>query len=165
MIQNRFLQKLFTVLTILAVVAFIGCEKKTEQKQDEVKKETTMPDTSSSVSEPNNGEPMAQQPVVIPDLKGKWTGTFDKRSTTFTITEQTDSSFSGRISIKYKEMLNQEVKGYFSPTTKKVYMEDQIHSKYMGKYKGSLSEDGKALSGTFTMNRDGSKTSFNLNKN
>jgi hypothetical protein len=165
MIQNRFLQKLFTVLTILAIVAFIGCEKKTEQKQDEVEKETTMPDTSSSVSEPKDGEPMAQQPVVIPDLKGKWTGTFDKRSTTFTITEQTDSSFSGKISIKYKEMLNQEVKGRFSPTTKKVYMEDQIHSKFMGKYNGRLSDDGKTLSGTFTMNRNGSKTSFTLNKN
>lgn len=163
--QPTFFKKLFTVITILTVIAFVGCEKKTEQKQDEVKNETTMSDTSSSVAEPKDGQPMTQQPVVIPDLKGTWTGTFDQRTTTLTVTEQTDSSFSGRISIKYKEMLNQEVNGHFSPTTKKVYMEDQIHSKFMGKYNGRLSEDGKSLSGTFTMNRDGSKTSFNLNKN
>jgi hypothetical protein len=43
-------------------------------------------------------------------------------------------------------------------------MVDQIHSKYMGKYNGKLSDDAKNLSGTFTMNRDGTKSSFNLNK-
>ncbi|MEJ2105622.1 MAG: hypothetical protein P8X47_13765 [Ignavibacteriaceae bacterium] len=164
MIQHRFLQKLFTVLTILAIVAFIGCEKKTEQKQDEVKKETTMPDTSSSVSEPNNGEPMAQQPVVIPDLKGKWTGTFDKRSTTFTITEQTDSSFSGKITINYRQVINQDVKGSFSPSTGKMTMTDQLHSRYQGKYNGKLSNDFTNFAGTFIMKLDGSKFSFNLNK-
>ncbi|MGB5529451.1 MAG: hypothetical protein WBQ32_05725, partial [Ignavibacteriaceae bacterium] len=70
----------------------------------------------------------------------------------------------GKISIKYRETINQDVKGTFRPTTHKVSMEDQIHSKYMGKYNGKLSGDGKNLSGTFTMNRDGTKSSFNLNK-
>jgi hypothetical protein len=165
MIQHTFFKKLFTAITILTVIAFTGCEKKTEQQKSEVKTESTSPDTMSTVSQPEVGEPTAEKKVAIPDLKGTWTGTFDQRSTTLTITEQTDSSFSGKISIKYKEMLKQEVKGYFSPATKKVYMEDQIHSKFMGKYNGRLSEDVKSLSGTFTMNRDGSKASFNLNKN
>jgi len=164
MIQYTFFKKLFTVLTILTVLAFIGCEKKTEQKQDEVKNETTMTDTSSSVAEPKDGEPMAQQPVVIPDLKGTWTGTFDKRTTTFKITDQTDSSFSGKITINYREVINQEVKGSFSPTTGKITMKDQLHSRYQGKYNGKLSADNTKFSGTFTMDLDGKQFSFNLNK-
>ena len=164
MIKHTIIKKLFTALTILAVAAFVGCEKKTEQKQGEVKNETTMVDTSSSVNEPESGEPMAQQPVVIPDLKGTWTGTFDKRSTKFTITEQTDSSFSGKITINYREVINQEVKGSFSPSTGKMIMTDQLHSRYQGKYDGKLSKDFSNFAGTFTMKLDGSKFSFNLNK-
>jgi hypothetical protein len=110
-------------------------------------------------------EPVVEEIVtVIPDLKGKWTGTFDKRSTVLNITEQTDSSFSGKISISYREAINQEVRGTISPTTSKMLMKDQLHSRYRGKYGGKLSEDGKNFSGTFTMDLDGSKLSFNLYK-
>ncbi|MGE5845793.1 MAG: hypothetical protein ACM34O_03645, partial [Ignavibacteria bacterium] len=87
-----------------------------------------------------------------------------KRSTVLTITEQTDSSFAGKISINYREAINQEVKGTLSPATKKISMIDQLHSRYQGKYNGNLSEDNKNFSGTFTMDLDGSKFSFNLNK-
>ena len=164
MIQHKLFKQLFSVLIIMAVIAFFGCEKKTEQQQDGVKSENVSPDTTSSMSTPEVGEPIVEEDVKIPDLKGTWTGTFDKRTTTLKITEQTDSSFSGKISIKYRETINQDVKGTFRPATQKVSMEDQIHSKYMGKYDGKLSNDGKNLSGTFTMNRDGTKSSFNLNK-
>jgi len=154
-----------TALIVLTAMAFSGCEKKAEdskQKQGEVTNETVSPDTTSSVA--TGSEPGTENMIQIPDMKGTWTGTFDKRTTTFTITEQTDSSFSGKLSIKYKETINQDVNGTFSPATKKVLMEDQVHSKYMGKYDGKLSDDGKNLSGTFTKNRDGLQTSFNLNK-
>jgi len=164
MIKHTLFKKLFTVVTILIVAAFIGCDKKTEQKQDEVKNETTMVDTSSSVNEPKDGEPTAEETVVIPDLKGTWTGTFDKRSTTFTVTEQTDSSFSGKITIKYREVINQDVKGSFSPSTGRMTMTDQLHSRYQGKYDGKLSKDFTNFAGTFIMKLDGSKFSFNLNK-
>jgi hypothetical protein len=155
-------KSLFTTMLLLSILAQFGCEKKTEkieQPKEEVKTEEVMPDTSSGIK-----EPVTEVKITIPDIKGTWTGTFDKRATTLTITEQTDSSFSGKISIKYKETINQDVKGTFSPTTKKVSMMDQIHSKYMGKYNGKLSDEGKNLSGTFTMNRDGTTTSFKLNK-
>lgn len=164
MIQHTFFNKLFTVLTILAVVAFIGCEKKTEQQQGEVKNESVMPDTTSSLSEPEIGEPIIEEKVTVPDIKGTWTGVFDKRSTVLTITEQTDSSFSGKITINYREVINQEVKGNISPASMKISMKDQLHSRYQGKYKGKLSEDGKTFSGTFTMDLDGKQFSFNLNK-
>lgn len=155
-------KSLFTTLLLLSILAQFGCEKKTEkieQPKEEVKTEEVMPDTSSGIK-----EAVIEVKITIPNIKGTWTGTFDKRVTTLTITEQIDSSFSGKISIKYKETINQDVKGTFSPTSKKVSMTDQIHSKYMGKYNGKLSDEGKNLSGTFTMNRDGTTTSFNLNK-
>ena len=147
MIQNRFLQKLFTVLTILAVLAFIGCEKKTEQKQDE-----------------NQSELGVEERITVPNVRGTWSGIFDKRATTFNITEQTDSSFSGKITINYRQVINQDVKGSFSPTTGKMTMTDQLHSRYRGKYDGKLSNDFTNFAGTFIMKLDGSKFSFNLNK-
>jgi len=164
MIQHTLNKKLIAVMIILTVIAFIGCEKKTEQQQTEVKSENISPDTISSVSEPMDSEPVVEEKITIPDIKGTWTGTFDKRATTLKITEQTDSSFSGKITINYREVINQEVKGRVSPTSLKMSMKDQLHSRYQGKYNGKISEDGKSFSGTFTMNRDGTKSSFNLNK-
>jgi hypothetical protein len=165
MLKNKSFNWFITAMMVLATITFIGCEKKAEdsrQTQEEVKSETISPDSTSSVA--TEGEPGNENTIQIPDLKGTWVGTFDKRTTTLTITEQTDSSFSGKISIKYRETINQDVKGTFRPATQNVSMVDQIHSKYMGKYNGKLSDDGKNLSGTFTMNRDGTKSSFNLNK-
>ena len=165
MIQHTLIKKFLTVLILSASLIYFGCEKKAEnskQTQQEVTSETISPDSASSVA--TEGEPGNENKIQIPDIKGTWTGTFDKRATTLNITEQTDSSFSGKITINYKQKLNQDVKGNFSPTTLKISMVDQLHSKYMGKYDGKLSEDNKIFSGTFTKNRDGSKFSFNLNK-
>jgi len=164
MIQHKLFNQLFTGLIFIAVIAFIGCEKKTEQQQGEVKSENVSPDTISSVSTPEVGEPVVEETVTIPDVTGTWTGTFDKRATTLKITEQTDSSFSGKITINYREVINQEVKGNISPASMKISMKDQLHSRYQGKYKGKLSEDGKTFSGTFTMDLDGKQFAFNLNK-
>jgi len=164
MIQYKLNKRLIAAMTILAVLAFIGCEKKTEQQQTEVKSESISPDTISSVSESMDNEPVVEEKITIPDIKGTWTGTFDKRATTLTITEQTDSSFSGKITINYREVINQEIKGTISPSSGKISMKDQLHSRYQGKYNGKLSEEGKNFSGTFTMDLDGSKFTFNLNK-
>ena len=154
-----------TVLIILTSMVYFGCEKKAEKPQGEVKSEEVTPDTTSEGSGAAMQEPVQETKIPIADITGKWTGTFDKRSTVLTITEQTDSSFAGKISISYREVINQEVKGTFSPTTMKMSMTDQLHSRYQGKYNGSLSKDADNFSGTFTMNLDGSKFSFNLNKN
>ena len=164
MIQHKLNKRLIAAMIILAVLAFIGCEKKTEQQQNEVKSESVSPDTISSVSEPIENETIVEEVIRIPDIKGTWTGTFDKRTTTLKITEQTDSSFSGKITINYREVINQEVKGIISPSTGKISMKDQLHSRYQGKYNGKLSEEGKNFSGTFTMDLDGKKFTFNLNK-
>jgi len=135
---------IFTVLIIFTAVVYFGCEKKT----DDTEVETDNTKTEN----------------IIPDIKGTWTGTFDSRSTVLNITEQTDSSFTGKISISYRQAINQDVKGFFSPTTMSMEMIDQLHSRFQGKYNGKLSEDGNKYSGTFIMDLDGSKFSFNLNK-
>ncbi len=164
MIQLKLNKMLIAAMTIFVVIAFIGCEKKTEQQQDGVNGESISPDTISSVSEPMDSEPVVEEKITIPDIKGTWTGKFDKRATTMKITEQTDSSFSGKITINYREVINQEVKGRVSPTSLKMSMKDQLHSRYQGKYNGKISEDGKNFSGIFTMDLDGKKFSFNLIK-
>ena len=159
MVQHSIYKMLTTAMIIMAVIAFIGCEKKTEQQQTEIKTEGVSPDTISSGS-----EPIVEEIITVPDLKGIWVGTFDKRTTTFNITEQTDSSFSGKITINYRQVINQEVKGTFSPITLKMTMTDQLHSRYEGTYDGKLTNKLNNFSGTFTMKLDGAKFSFNLNK-
>jgi len=165
MIKQLLLKQFLTILIISVSLIYFGCEKKAEktnQPKEEVTSETVMTDSTGSTK---TNEPAAEEKMQIPDLKGTWTGVFDGKSTTLQITEQTDSSFSGKISINYKQTLNQDVKGNFSPASLKISMTDQLHSKFMGKYNGKLSKDYKNFSGTFTKNRDNSNFSFNLNKN
>lgn len=133
---------IFTVLLILSVASYFGCEQKTE----------------GNGSEDN-------PKIETPDITGKWTGIFDGKTTVLNITEQTDSTFSGKINISYRQAINQEVKGSFSPSTLKMTMTDQLHSRFQGEYTGKLSTDAENFSGTFALNLDGSKYSFNLNKN
>jgi hypothetical protein len=163
MIKHTLIKQFIPVALLSVSMIIGGCEKKTEtteQPKEEVKTEVVPTDTSSKVK-----EPALEEKISIPDIKGTWTGVFDGKSTTLQITEQTDSSFSGKITINYKQTLNQDVKGNFSPTSLKISMADQLHSKFMGKYNGMLSKDYKNFSGTFTKNRDNSNFSFNLNKN
>ena len=166
MSKSKSLKWVLTALVMLTVVVYFGCEKKTdktESQMDNVETETIVPDTASDETI-TEIEPVDEIEIVIPDLKGTWTGTFDSRSTVLNITEQTDSSFSGKISISYRQAINQNVKGSFSPSTMNMKMKDQLHSRFRGKYNGKLSKDADNYSGTFTMDLDESKFSFNLNK-
>ena len=155
------------MLVMLTAVIYFGCEKKTDQSgepTDNANTEVITTDTTSGDATTEITEPVEEIEIVIQDLKGTWTGTFDSRSTVLNITEQTDSSFSGKISISYRQAINQDVKGSFSPSTMNMKMKDQLHSRFRGKYNGKLSKDADNYSGTFTMDLDGSKFSFNLNK-
>ena len=165
--KRTLLMQLFVVLAILTSTVYLGCEAKAgktdESKDAAINKEATS-ETTSNNSETKTEQPGVKMEKTTPGITGKWTGTFDKRATVLTITEQLDSSFSGIISISYRDVINQEVKGSFSPVTNTIAMKDQLHSRYQGKYKGTLSQDGKNISGTFTMDLDGKQFSFNLIK-
>lgn len=156
--------KLLTILAIaFSIVVFFGCEKKTETP--EVKEETTQQSEQEQEVVEEETKPEPEEPLVqIPDLLGQWTGKFDARNTVLNITEQTDSTFKGKITISYREVINQEVEGTISPSTMRITMKDMLHSRFRGRYAGRLSEDGKTFSGTFTMDLDKSQFSFNLTK-
>lgn len=159
--MKSWLNQLLIIAILSFTIAFIGCEKKTETPQE--KPETTV-ESEPPVIEPEPVEEIIPE-VVIPELKGKWSGKFDSRSTVLNITNQTDSSFAGKITISYREVINQDVEGTISPSTMKMKMKDLLHSRYRGKYSGTLSEDGNTYSGTFTMDHDGTKFSFSLKRN
>lgn len=97
-------------------------------------------------------------------LVGVWQGKLDSRLTILTITSQEGNEISGKITINYRNPINQEVKGALNPETKALTMEDQLHSRFKGKYSGKLSADGKTYSGTFTTLVDKNSVSFNLVK-
>ena len=149
----------FWVFTLLLTVAtfsfFIGCGKEEAPKQEEQVAETT--------PQPAAEEPKVEEKAVL-DLKGTYTGKFDSHATTLKITEQTESKFSGTITINYRETINQKISGEFDQEKMTVTMKDMLHSRYAGTYSAKLSEDEKTLSGTFTQNVDKTKFSFNLNK-
>lgn len=154
------------MLVIITAVVYSGCEKKTDQSEeptDNADTEVITTDTTTGDATTEK-EPAEDMKITIPDIRGTWTGTFDQRSAVLNITNQTDSSFSGKISISYRQAINQDVKGSLSPATMNMEMKDQLHSRFQGKYNGKLSKDADNYSGTFIMDLDGSKFSFNLNK-
>lgn len=171
--HNIFFEKLksksilLTSLLFLFVLIITSCEQKKPKEEvpqkdtSQVKSEeplltdTTMVDTVAAIKEPE---------LAVPDLKGKWIGTFDQRSTTLRITEQDGNSFKGSITINYREVINQQVSGTINEKTREVIMKDLLHSRYAGSYRGKLSEDMKTLSGTFTQNVEKTRFSFNLKK-
>lgn len=145
----------FLILFAGALIVFIGCEKKTEpEKQEAIENQNGANSDSIKTEEINK----------INDLTGTWNGTFDKRSAVLKITEQNENEFKGKISIAYREAINQDVSGSIDTSSNLVTMIDLLHSRYMGKYNGRLSDDGKNISGTFTINMDGKKFAFNFKK-
>ncbi len=97
-------------------------------------------------------------------LIGTYVGTFDKRTTTLEITEQTGNTFKGKIQIDYREVIYQQVSGQFNPKDKIITMKDFLHSRYAGSYTGKLSDDLKTFSGVFTMTIDKTTFDFSLTK-
>jgi hypothetical protein len=154
--------KLFVLFILTFAILFTGCNKK-EEKQTEEKPKTEMTSNANANNPAEQPAPEVQKPAIA-DLRGTYTGVFDKRPTTLIITEQTEKTFKGKITINYREVINQEVTGEFDPDTKKVTMKDMLHSRYAGTYSAKLSDDLTKLTGTFTMNVDKTNLSFSLTK-
>ena len=63
--ENTSIKQLFATLIIVTLIAFIGCDKKSEQKEGEMKMEEKSTDTISSIQ-----EPVVETPVItIPDSR------------------------------------------------------------------------------------------------
>jgi hypothetical protein len=93
---------------------------------------------------------------------GTWTGKLDGRKAVLVITNQEDNTVAGKITISYRQPINQEIKGVYNPETNKLQMDDQLHSRYKGKYEGLVSDDKKTISGTFTTLVDKKTVNFSL---
>jgi PBP1b-binding outer membrane lipoprotein LpoB len=153
--------KIFTAFTPLVLLTCIlllsGCQKKEEKP---VQQSPVISDTTAKVIQKAD----TTKKIDLPDIKGKYNGTFDSRATTLNIKEQDGNKFKGSISINYREVINQQVAGEFDEKTLKFSMTDQLHSRFQGKYNGKFSDDKSKMSGTFTMNLDGTKLNFNFIK-
>ena len=165
--KETFLSISIFTFIFAAFLFYTGCQSKKEEAkppeekttQAETNKNPTPADTQTVKIKP------VEKPIVkIPDITGTWTGKFDSRATTLKITSQDSTSFKGKITIHYREVINQDVKGSFNPEKLTLNMSDQLHSRYMGKYNAKLSSGMKNLTGTFTLNIDKKKLNFNLTK-
>ena len=151
------------ILIFAVLILSAGCQKKAEQPEGEKpSKDTTKMVTPEKPKVDTTAK--ADTTKMYPDLTGKWTGTFDKRSTTFNITEQNGENFKGSMTIAYKQPLNKDISGKIKSGGLQLTMRDLTHSRFMGNYSGKISNDGNKISGTFTMNADKSSYSFTFSK-
>lgn len=165
--KNILAKQIFIILLILTSAIYLGCEHRTDEKEMITNKDSVATQISTANQATSNGansDPAVEPEFKMPDLTGQWSGTLDNRATTLEITEQSDSSFSGKISISYRNPVHQQVQGLLNPANLNVTMADQLQSRYMGTYDGKLSKDFKNFTGTFNMKNDNTKYSFNLNK-
>lgn len=157
--KKFFISKYVTPLLYVAMsigFLFYGCGQKQEEKPADTAPKTETP------------APIVEQPnidtVKQATIEGTWLGKFDSRPATLTITSFAGSKFTGKIVIEYRTVINQNVEGEFNLDTKKFTMKDLLHSRYQGKYTGNISENMQTMTGTFTMDLDGKKMSFNFTK-
>lgn len=136
----------------------------TAEKVGEVAEETVEKVGESAEEAVNKLAEGVEEIVEAKELIGTWKGKFDGRKTVLVITSQDENDFSGKITINYRDVINQEVKGSFDSETNKMTMIDQLHSRFAGKYDGKLSDNKNNYSGVFTIKADGKKFNFNLKK-
>ncbi|MCE1188550.1 MAG: hypothetical protein LWX56_05355 [Ignavibacteria bacterium] len=157
--HSRLFVMLLSVL-ILSGLIISGCQKK--QEQPVVKEETTQP-APAKVDTAKKVEPAAKPEASI-DLKGEWTGKMDISPATLTITKVDGNQFSGKIHIKQRDEIKQEVSGKFDKEKLTFTMKDMIHMRSAGTYAGSFDKEFKTMSGTFTLTVDNIKVKFSLKK-
>lgn len=124
------IKRMLVVLIIFAAVTYLGCEQKNDKAEHPDNDKVTSNTTSTNKNSADTIDTIVVAKIIIPDLKGTWSGIFDGRSSTLNITEQIDSSFSGKITINYRQVTNQEVKGILNTRTGEITMSDQLHSRY-----------------------------------
>lgn len=174
--QKKIKSRVKTSLLILLFASFLftACDKAketVEEAADKVAEKTgeVISETAEKVGEVaeetvNKLAEGVEEIVESKELVGTWKGKFDGRKTVLVITSQDGNDFEGKITINYREAINQEVKGSYDSETNKMSMKDQLHSRYAGKYEGTLSDDKSTFSGMFTVKADGTKFKFNLSK-
>lgn len=143
-------------------LSFMGCEKKQEEVKPAPVVTQTAPAVDTAAIKAQALKEAAEKAAKASTMLGVWKGEFDNHAATLKITEQKENEFNGTIVVNLKEQINQKISGKVNPDTKEVTMKDMIKVRSAGTYSGKLSEDGKKMSGTFTLTADGIKVKFSL---
>ena len=143
-------------------LSFMGCQKKQEEPKPAPVVTQTTPAVDTAAIKAQALKEAAEKAAKTTSMLGVWKGEFDNHATTLKITEQKEKEFSGTIVVDSREQINQKISGTVNPDTKEVTMKDLNKVRTAGTYSGKLSEDGKKLSGTFTVTADKIKVKFSL---
>jgi hypothetical protein len=164
-------KKIIFMVILISLIAVWSCDSANEKVEDKAgemandaaDKTTELADEVTKKA----GEAADKVENIVEDnfMIGTWSGKFDGRKTVLVITKQDGNNVEGKITINYRDVINQELKGSLNTETNTLIMEDQLHSRFAGKYNGKLSEDNSVYSGQFTMKLNGTKFNFNLKKN
>jgi PBP1b-binding outer membrane lipoprotein LpoB len=167
-------KKMIFMVMLLSLIAVWSCDSAKEKVEEVADKAGEMAnDAADKTTEladevaKKAGEAADKVENIVEDnfMIGTWSGKFDGRKTVLVITKQDGNNVEGKITINYRDVINQELKGSLDTETNTLIMEDQLHSRFAGKYNGKLSEDNSVYSGQFTMKLNGTKFNFNLKKN
>ncbi|MBE2280022.1 MAG: hypothetical protein IAE91_06485 [Ignavibacteriaceae bacterium] len=153
MIKNR----IFVLLSVLTLsVVFLGCPG----KKDEPKEPVETKDTTKVVEKPVVEEPK----VVIPDFVGSYSGAVGNMAASMTVSKQDSITFTAVVTIASRTPVVQNMKGSYDPDKKTVKLTTQETFRYNGDFSGTLSEDGKSISGTYVQRADNASSVFKLTK-
>ena len=132
-------KKMFFIVILASLIAVWGCDstqekvKEATDKAGEVANEAV--DKTSELADEvakKAGDAAKKVGDIIDDdfLVGTWSGKFDGRKTVLKITNQDGENFNGKITINYRDVINQEVKGTFNSENNTITMQDQLHSRF-----------------------------------
>jgi PBP1b-binding outer membrane lipoprotein LpoB len=136
------------VFSALALLSFVflnfGCDKKAEEPKQVEQPVVPVPQVDTTKVEEQS----------VPDLVGTWKGTFDKRACTLKITNQEGLDFEGSITVNYRDVKSQKIKGSFDVEKLTFKMSDQIRNREAGTYSGKFNEDLSVMNGGFSVTAD-----------
>jgi len=172
---NKFI---FFAVIISVMMFFFGCDntkekvedtsktvEKTTEKAVEKVAEITDSVVTKTADNVENAAQKAEKVVEQKHLIGVWEGKLANRATTLTITSQdANEEITGKIVINLGHRIRQDVKGKYDPNSRTITMKDQLQQKDRGKYKGTISENGKVFTGTFTTLANNKSVDFKLVK-
>ncbi len=150
--------KYFIVLLFTSIIFFAGCERKAENAEQPGRDTTRVTPADSTTAD------STADTTKVMNLMGTWNGILNERASTLSISDFKDNKIKGTVTIQSRGVITRTVEGTFVPETRAVRLSDVTRSRDMGRYSGTISEDGATLSGTFTQNADGRTSKFNYKK-
>ncbi|MCK6603720.1 MAG: hypothetical protein L6Q59_02380 [Ignavibacteriaceae bacterium] len=148
--------KKISLVLFLMLGLFIGCGKK--EKPEEPKKEPVKTETKA--------DSVAKEPEMkLPALEGTWAGGIGQYPVTLTLNAiKNDEEVTGKVVISFRNPVSYSVKGTYAYKTGQMTLTDADGIRSGGSFSGTVSEDGKTFSGTYTETVSKVSSAFNLTK-